>query len=207
MITVRISFENGNYAITRFSGNREDAEAFYLNHAFKFTTDTSKPVKCVGVEVIDEESSPILKAHTAWHPKTNYSFRLTTVRTSPSKADPNTTSIWSRWDSADGKFVVCCEDDAGRHIVSIFSQGDDVPYRPEVYTRSDNDTGNTICIVVRPGHDKNGLVGLDQIDAYMQELAETRKAVEAIQFLFFDDWVTTKADAKLDFTIDITKGD
>lgn len=55
MITIRASFENGNQVITRFSGNQEDAEAFYLGHAFKLVSDSRKPVKCVRIEVIDKE--------------------------------------------------------------------------------------------------------------------------------------------------------
>lgn len=207
MITVKAIFDDGDELTTRFNGTQEEAKIYYLGKTFNLGADTDRLVECVKVEVISVEPAPITEARTVCYPRTNYSFRLTAVRTSPSKTDPNTTSIWSRWDSADSRFVVCCEDDAGRHIVSIFLQGDDSPYRPEVYTRNDNNTGNTAGIVVRPGHDRNGLIGLDQIDAYMHELAETRKAVEAIQFIFFDNWAATKANAKLDHAIDNPKGD
>lgn len=197
MITVKAVFDDGDEITTRFNGSKEEAEAYYLGATFNLGTGTDRLVKCVKVEVIGGETAPILKAHADWHPKTLYTFNLTAVKSFPSTSAPGTTGIWSRWDSADGKFTVCCVDHAERHSVTIYQQGY-FHYQPEIYTRTNDDTGNTEHIVVRPGHDQGGLIGLEQIDAYIQELTETRKAVEAIQFIFMDNWADTKASAKLD---------
>lgn len=198
MITVKAIFDDGDEITTRFNGSKEEAEAYYLGTTFNLGTGTDRLVKCVKVEVIGSEMAPILKPHADWHPKTLYKFNLTAVRSFTLK-DGSTPGIWSRWDSADGRFTVCCEDVDGRHkrhSVSIYPHGY-FRYQPEIYTRNNDDTGNTACIVVRPGHDQGGLIGLEQIDAYIRELAKTRKAVEAIQFIFFDNWAETKASARL----------
>ncbi len=122
-----------------------------------------------------------------------YGFTLTATKDIPCKTAPSAgdTLRWTRWDSDDGRFAVCCEDDVKHHHVTIFPQGV-FPYRPEVYTRNNDDTGDTEYIVMRPGHDKGGLTSLTQIDAYLREMSENRRAVEAIQYLFLDHWKDTK---------------
>ena len=42
---------------------------------------------------------------------------------------------------------------------------------------------------------------MEQIDAYIDELAVTRKAVHAIKVLFIDGWKTIKSKVDLDFAL------
>ncbi len=132
---------------------------------------------------------------------TQYGFALEFVERQATKFDG--LRDWYKWNSDDGRFTVCCDDacdDSGRHTIHIFLTGD-FKYRPEVYVRMDDDTGKIGYIVVRRGSDDGGLVSLEQIDAYINELVVTRKAVQAIQALFIDGWSAIKSKVDLDFAI------
>lgn len=132
---------------------------------------------------------------------TKYGFTLEFVERQQTKLDG--LRDWYKWNSDDGRFTVCCDDACdgrGRHTIHIFLTGD-FKYRPEVYVRTDDNTGAFASIVVRSGPDDGGLVSLEQIDAYIDELTVTRKAVHAIQTLFIDGWPTIKSKVDLEFAI------
>lgn len=132
---------------------------------------------------------------------THYGFTLESVERQKTKLDG--LRDWYKWNSDDGRFTVCCDDacdDSGRHNIHIFLTGD-IKYRPEVYVRTDNNTGAFASIVVRRGSDDGGLVGLEQFDAYINELVVTRNAVQAIQTLFIDGWSAIKPKVDLDFAL------
>lgn len=106
---------------------------------------------------------------------------------------------WYKWRSTDGRFIVCCDDTQKvpmRHALHIFLRGE-FAYRPEVYSRNCDNTGNVVSIVVRRGSDNGGLHSLEEIDRYIQELAVTRKAVEAMQELFITHWDSIRKDIPL----------
>lgn len=132
---------------------------------------------------------------------TQYGFTLESVERQETKLDG--LRDWYKWNSDDGRFTVCCDDacdDSGRHAIHIFLTGD-FKYRPEVYVRTDDNTGAFASIVVRRGSDDGGLTSLEQIDAYIGELVVTRKAVQAIQVLFIDGWKKVKSKVDLDFAL------
>ena len=56
-------------------------------------------------------------------------------------------------------------------------------------------------IVVRRASDDGGLTSLEQIDAYIDELVVTRKAVQTIKALFIDGWKKVKSKVDLDFAL------
>lgn len=132
---------------------------------------------------------------------TQYGFTLEFVERQNNKVDG--LRDWYKWVSDDGRFTVCCDDACdgrGRHTIHLFLTGD-FKYRPEVYVRTDDNTGAFASIVVRPGSDDGGLVSLERIDAYIDELVVTRKAVQAIRILFVEGWATIKSKVDLDFAL------
>ena len=102
---------------------------------------------------------------------TRYGFTLEYVERQETNLDG--LRDWYKWNSDDGRFTVCCDDN----------------------------TGAFASIVVRRGSDDGGLVNLEQIDAYIDELVVTRKAVQAIQVLFIDGWKKVKSKVDLDFAL------
>jgi ethanolamine utilization microcompartment shell protein EutL len=52
MISVMVTFENGDYLMTKFNGSEEEAKAYYIGNPFNFGVDTDKMVKAVGVELV-----------------------------------------------------------------------------------------------------------------------------------------------------------
>ena len=132
---------------------------------------------------------------------TRYGFTLEYVERQETNLDG--LRDWYKWNSDDGRFTVCCDDacdGSGRHAIHIFQTGD-FKYRPEVYIRMDDNTGKIGNIVVRRGSDDGGLTSLEQIDAYIDELVVTRKAVQTIKALFIDGWKKVKSKVDLDFAL------
>lgn len=141
------------------------------------------------------------RKHHVQDTTTQYGFTLEYVERQETNLDG--LRDWYKWNSDDGRFTVCCNDacdGSGRHAIHIFQTGD-FKYRPEVYVRMDDNTGKIGNIVVRRGSDDGGLTSLEQIDAYIGELAVTRRAVQAIQVLFIDGWKKVKSKVDLDFAL------
>ena len=102
---------------------------------------------------------------------------------------------WYRFSSS--RFTVCCEDASEgergpKHVLHVYPRPGRYLYRPEVYARSDDNTGEHKEIVVRRGADNGGLCGA-QLDQYINELLVTKDAVQAMEHLFVKEWAKTKA--------------
>lgn len=102
---------------------------------------------------------------------------------------------WYKFQSS--RFTVCCEDACAnewgpKHVLHIFQRPGPYQYRPEVYARACDNTGEHEAIVVRRGSDDGGLHG-EQLDKYIDELLVTRDAVRAMEYLFVEHWAETKA--------------
>lgn len=148
----------------------------------------------------DEKGTEAKKRHIQ-DVKTQYGFTLEYVERQLTKLDG--LRDWYKWNSDDGRFTVCCDDacdGSGRHTIHIYQTGE-FKYRPEVYVRTNDNTGALAGIVIRRGSDDGGLTSQEQLDAYINELVVTQRAVEAIQTLFIDGWSTIKAKVELDFSL------
>lgn len=55
MIELRVIMENGDYFYTRFNDTEEIASQYYIGKLFNMGTVEDKIVRCVGIEVINNE--------------------------------------------------------------------------------------------------------------------------------------------------------
>lgn len=54
MLTLKITYADGDSTITRFNGTPQEAERYYLNHIFNIGSAADNLQKCTTVEVLPE---------------------------------------------------------------------------------------------------------------------------------------------------------
>lgn len=57
MKTFKVTFDNGDFLVTRLNGNIEDARQYYIGTVFNLGTEYDDMHRCVKVEEIEEDEA------------------------------------------------------------------------------------------------------------------------------------------------------
>ena len=56
MITVKVTYDNGDYTVTGFNGTLDEAVKYFLGSTFNLGTERDDMRRCVKVELLEDES-------------------------------------------------------------------------------------------------------------------------------------------------------